>query len=106
MAESCPTPRQDCKYEGTPECLITQHHLYWPRPDYTTKLEKDFRNLPQNKEPLSRCDHDELHATQDPPEKPSTDFMVGFLIASGVHLSRRVLKEIKRDGDGETLHKR
>lgn len=104
MAEQCPSPIEGCKYANTPECLLTKHHLYWPSPDYTTKIEKDFRNLEQNiQREVPRCEHDEIHATQDPPEKPSTDFMVGFLIASGVHIPRRLRKELKRSGQKKDL---
>ena len=65
----CLTPIDDCKYRGTAQCLITNHHLYWPKPDYTTHTEKAFRELPENKVPLPRCLHD-LEHLQAPPDKP------------------------------------
>ena len=73
--EDCRTPNPECKYYETDYCLQSLHHVYWPRRNYTTPLEKRFRNLPENKELLPRCEHDELHATTEPPEKPSHAFM-------------------------------
>jgi hypothetical protein len=35
-----------------------------------------FRNLPDEKEQLPRCVHDEKHATESPPERPSRAFML------------------------------
>lgn len=97
MAEACPAPLETCKYAGTPDCVLTKHHLYWPAPEYTTEIERFFRErLPQNIEyDVPRCEHDEKHATTNPPEKPSQQFMVGFILASEVHIPKRIKRKLK-----------
>jgi hypothetical protein len=75
MAERCPVAQDDCKYAGTRYCQLTVHHRFWPRRDYSTEAAHDFRELPENKELLSRCDHDELHRTEEPPRKPPEWYM-------------------------------
>jgi hypothetical protein len=52
------------------------HHAYFPRTSYVTRLEKTFRELPENKERLCRNEHNELHATSEIPEKPDKEFML------------------------------
>lgn len=71
MAERCPEPQEGCRYAGRKTCMLTTHHLYWPRREYSTPVEEAFRELPENKERLSRCDHDELHRNEFPPIKPN-----------------------------------
>ena len=51
------------------------HHFYYPKADYKTKTEKQFRELPENKGYLCRCLHNFIHSTQEPPEKPTLEFM-------------------------------
>lgn len=51
------------------------HHTYYPRNIYNTAIEKAFRELPDNKEQLCRCEHSDIHATELPPEKPSVSEM-------------------------------
>lgn len=95
MSRPCVEIQQGCEYAGTPECILTRHHEYWPSTIYKTAIERAFRELPANSEyNVPRCSHDEYHE-QDPPEKPSEDFMVGFLIGSRVTLSKRVKREIR-----------
>jgi hypothetical protein len=102
MATPCERPRDDCKYRGTPECLKdTKHHLFFPSPDYTSPLEKVFRNLPQNIVELSRCEHDELHLTTQPPTKPSPEDMAravfedsGYKPVKVRKLAQRLLREL------------
>lgn len=97
MAEQCPVPREGCMYAGTPECILTVHHLYWPSPDYQTKTERFFREMHANKQfNVPRCEHDEIHATQEAPEKPSHDFMRGFILSSEVHIPSSLRKELRR----------
>ena len=78
-------PTEDCKYY--PSCYQDSHHVYFPRRDYKTKIEKQFRNLPENLVEMCRLEHDNLHATQTPPEKPSRDEML-------VAISRTALGEV------------
>lgn len=85
--KQCIDIRPDCKYVGTEQCLLTIHHEFYPRRDYRTKIEKQFRELVINKTMLPRCEHDNLHATQTPPEKPSRDEML-------VAISRTALGEV------------
>lgn len=84
--EACTNPDPDCKYYETDYCLQSTHHVYWPRRDYTTSLEKRFRNLPANKELLPRCLHDELHATLESPEKPSYEYMESAVAIRGLEV--------------------
>lgn len=84
--EGVPCTRQDeCRY--APSCYQDSHHVYFPRRDYKTKIEKQFRNLPENLVEMCRNDHDNLHATQTPPEKPSRDEML-------VAISRTAIGEV------------
>lgn len=70
--ERCPEPLRGCKY---PEPYSDDHHIWWPRTEFTTPTEKKFRNLECNiVRGICRCLHD-LEHLKDPPEKPSTEFM-------------------------------
>lgn len=51
------------------------HHRWWPKRDYKTPLEKAFRELPENKVRMRVDDHRKLHATTEPPKKPSIESM-------------------------------
>ncbi len=75
MIGVCPESNQDCPYfeEG---CYSDVHHEYFPRRNYRTKIEKQFRELPANKEQLCRLAHDILHLTERPPIKPDRDVMI------------------------------
>lgn len=61
-------------------CYTDKHHLYYPRAEYKTPLEKRFRSLGVNIVRLCRQDHDELHTTQTPPEKPSIEHMRSMIM--------------------------
>lgn len=63
----------ECKYGN---CFDTTHHLYWPKKNYRSGVAKQFRELACNKETLCRCDHDELHRTTRPPERPTQIEMI------------------------------
>lgn len=67
--KECPNPTPDCKYE-TP--FADTHHPAWPRSEYTTSLEKRYRQL--GAVTLCRCQHDIEH-TYQPPQKPSVEEM-------------------------------
>lgn len=73
MRLECPFTTDECK-QATPHSDV--HHFYYPRKDYKTKTEKEFRNLPENKGYVCRCLHNFIHATQEPPVKPTLDFML------------------------------
>lgn len=79
MSEQCDEPQPGCKYFGTAECLMTTHHDYFPSKDYKTKIEKNFRQLPENKIRISRCLHDDVHLELLPPPKPPRDEMIQAL---------------------------
>lgn len=72
----CPFESPDCKYFDSPTgCFSDTHHLQYPRADYRSKLEKQFRELPENKVDICRDMHDECHAFEDLPLKPSLEVM-------------------------------
>ena len=80
MRESCPKANEDCKYADMKiGCHSDEHHLYWPRNQYTSKMEKFFRELPENKVQLCRAEHDEIHATEKPPAKPPVQAIIAAL---------------------------
>lgn len=89
-------------YEGCPYvdegCYSDVHHLYWPSTDYTSKIDRKFRNLPANKERVCRFAHDLIHLTQDPPEKPYREDMSDAIIESGVSISRALRRAINEVG--------
>lgn len=93
MAERCPEP-QDCRYRGTPECIVTTHHLWFSKRNYKTVIEKAFRELPENKESLPRCQHEALHRTTEAPEKPPLDNMIDAIECSEQDITANVLNKI------------
>lgn len=69
---------EDCPVR---ECPTTdRHHEYYPKSDYTTTVESMFRNLGSNIVQICRREHNEIHATQEPPEKPSTVEMLKAIV--------------------------
>lgn len=77
MRGECENPNK----EGCPiaelkgGCFSDTDHIYWPASDYTSTLERTFRELPENKQQLCRWEHVERHATEEPPIKPSQEVM-------------------------------
>lgn len=69
-------PDRECKYD---ECREDIHHLYWPRKRYSDKVSRAFRNLAVNKVVICREAHDDIHASQLPPKKPSRNEMLEAL---------------------------
>ena len=67
-------PSPSCKYAG--RCYEDIDHIYWPADDYRTPIEKEFRQLEENKRRICRVLHELRHATEAPPEKPSRDEML------------------------------
>lgn len=76
--ENCPNPRPDCKY-AKDGCFSDEHHLFWPKNQYTSKLEKLYRELPEHKVQICRAEHDERHATERPPKKPPVETIIAAL---------------------------
>lgn len=55
---------------------MTVHHLFWPRRDYQSDLERRFRTLPWNKVEMPAGAHEMLHRYAQPPGKPSLEEML------------------------------
>jgi hypothetical protein len=79
MKGECPSPRPDCKYADGGGCFSDTHHLFYPRRDYRTRVEREFRELPVNKEQICRSEHDERHAVEPVPQKPTKQEMLGAI---------------------------
>ena len=88
MNRECPTPKPEgCRYEGTSQCFLTIHHLYYPKPNYSEGISKVFRQLPENKVLIPHCVHEDLHYQEEAPVKPSR-----------VEMLRAIAREaVKRD---------
>lgn len=56
--------------------MLTVHHLYWPRREYQTDLERRFRTLPWNKIEMPVAAHELLHRLAPPPRKPAIEEML------------------------------
>lgn len=73
MRGECLNPRDDChQQEGA---FSDEHHKVWPASSYLGPLAVTYRNLPGNREQVCRCVHDEIHASEAPPERPSNNEM-------------------------------
>lgn len=72
-------PATPCKYRETDSCFEDLHHEAWPRRDYTTPLEKRFRNHVLNKVIICRAIHDDEHAQGLIPVKPTREEMRRFI---------------------------
>jgi hypothetical protein len=51
------------------------HHLYHPRRAYKKEVDREFRNLDENKVYICRNLHNIEHAVFEPPEKPDRELM-------------------------------
>jgi len=70
------TPTPDCPYyKTTAGCHESIHHELYPANDYRGAVERTFRNLDQNKTDICRRLHDQIHATETPPDKPDFEEM-------------------------------
>jgi DNA-directed RNA polymerase subunit K/omega len=95
----------DPSIRGTESCrnFITEgkcrediHHLFFPRRDYTDALGRAFRELDENKVQTCRNEHNETHATTEPPERPSRYDMAAQIQESEAHQSSRVRRLARR----------
>ena len=71
-------PERPCRVAeklGRAACFEDVHHEAYPRREYRTRLEKAFRESPAVKVLICRALHNEIHATEQPPEKPSAGEM-------------------------------
>jgi hypothetical protein len=65
-------------------CFEDIHHEFWPKRHYQTPLEKEFRELDENKVQMCRWEHEDLHRYEQPPEKPSREEMINALASLAV----------------------
>lgn len=89
MRGACFERHPDCPYERH---YSDVHHDFYPGSDYKTVVERTFRELPENKQQLCRYEHDLLHLTEQPPEKPSRAEMIDAISESDVFISVRKRK--------------
>lgn len=80
-------PNRECRIRDTIGCFEDIDHEYWPSRQYRTPLEKEFRELPENKRQICRDLHNERHATESPPEKPSRREMISAVQQSMASLA-------------------
>lgn len=94
-------PAWDCPYLDKPTgCFEDIDHKYGPRRSFKTKIEKDFRELEENKTLTCRREHDERHATEPFPDKPDRDFMIQAIAKSRQREKiRRATKDAKNAAD-------
>ncbi len=85
-------PNPGCKYY--PNCYTDTHHLLYPSNSYVTPLERLYRSLEENTVELCRSEHDAVHATQEPPAKPTREAMIQALGSSMVYISVTKRKQI------------
>lgn len=80
--EACPNTNEACKYY--PECYADEHHLVWPKKNYKSPIEREYRSLPEHRVTICRAEHDEIHATERPPRKPSRNEMLQAIAATAL----------------------
>lgn len=78
----CPAPKFECLDSGI--CHLSEHHKFWPRRMYMGRIAMAFRNLPENREVLPWCEHNELHNTTAPPPRPTTPEMLEAIREAGL----------------------
>ena len=75
-------PDRECPLREEDKCKEDVHHKYWPRRNYKGQVAKQFRNLDENKELTCRDRHNEIHATERTPRKPSNQEMIVVIAGS------------------------
>lgn len=72
----CPFANEACPQSKNKRgCYQDTHHESWPARNYRSDVEQSFRELPENKIELCRQVHNDLHATEPIPIKPSVEVM-------------------------------
>lgn len=90
MRSECFSANEECKYFSGPDgCHASTHHLLYPRGQYRTALEKEYRELPSHKVQMCRQEHDELHATEQPPTKPPRDEMLRAIASQALREAQK-----------------
>jgi hypothetical protein len=89
-----------CSLREQGACFMDTHHIE-PRRNWVTSIDHKYGEQPHNKQRMCRALHREFETTHEEPPAQSQEFKAGFLIASGVHLSKRVKEEIKRLRNGK-----
>lgn len=72
-------PNRACLVRDNEGCHEDIHHEQYYARWYRTKLERAFRDHILNKVLICRDLHNEKHATEDPPQKPTIKEMQEFL---------------------------
>lgn len=76
--------RVPCQFENTDtcpvfrvqgECYEDKHHLFYPRSEYRTSTERQFRNLGENAVKICRNLHNTEHHVFEIPDKPDVELM-------------------------------
>lgn len=81
-----------CTPEQIAACPLQQHfadthHLAYPKKKYRGQLEKTYRELPINKVQLCRYEHQEIHALDLNPPKPSRAEMLSAIASQLIRMS-------------------
>lgn len=78
--ESLPCPQEmigECRvFQTEGHCRQDIHHEYWPKNEYTTATEKEFRELEINKRFICRALHNAIHAANRASDHPSRAVMI------------------------------
>lgn len=80
-----------------PICFEDIHHVYYPASQYVGYIATHFRSSEDNKQQMCRQRHQDLHAAQPPPEKPTKEYMAGFLIEHEHKLGTSGIKQIRKE---------
>jgi hypothetical protein len=86
-------PQEICPNYEAQNCGRDSHHLYFPKNDYLPGYERIFRG--QFQVELCRPVHEYVHKTYEAPEKPTHDYMIGYVKGSGAHVPVSVRKREK-----------
>lgn len=80
----CPEESPNCRYFNTPSgCYSDVHHTFGQaRAKALGHIARTFGLLQQNTEQVCRAEHDEIHASNDFPEFPTTDVMLQTIEAA------------------------
>lgn len=89
--ECTPEQREKCELRRH---FTNQHHIYYPRREYTSPVESAFRRLSENIVEMCRWEHIQLHDEQDPPPKPDLQTMAEAIVYAEVHMTRKVQEHV------------